>query len=120
MRTSELIGDRLDVMVQEALLKSLKQPDLDMLLHRISQDHTVPAYSTDQTHGEYVIEHMKIWYSVNDDAESADDAWFALTTEDSITGEKHGFMEQVEGVGPTKLIAAMRCFVSSVFGENVE
>lgn len=78
------------------------------------------SYSTNWAQGGPIIEREEIWWSPNDDAVSEQDIWWCLSTHDPVTREEQGLMEQVEGLGPTLLIAAMRCYVASKLGDEVE
>jgi hypothetical protein len=102
MKTSELTGAALDWAVAMAI-----------------GDYTpvrVPTYSTDWAHGGAIIEREKIstWFcdevlDAETDVMVRGAAWYAETFE----GE-HGV------TGQTALIAAMRCYVASKLGNEVQ
>ena len=131
MKTSELIGPALDWTVAKCegreILSFLGGGIL--VNGRYESGSEIPTElgfnymwhpSTDWTQSGPIIEREKIWWSDNDDATSDQDIWWCLSTRDAITGEAQGLSEQVEGLGPTLLIAAMRCYVASKLGDEVE
>ena len=100
IKTSELSGDALDWAVGKCRGITLEL-------------HGVVPYSTDWAHGGSVIEQEKIgvWWAthyVDDDGQEYGNHWYAETAEGLV------------GDGPTPLIAAMRCYVASKLGEEVE
>jgi hypothetical protein len=105
MKTSELTGPALDWAVAKAA----------------GQTYHGPAWtkpSTDWKQGGPIIEREKITlehlYGAGD---AGADVWVAtLTCED----KKFGGVECFEEQGPTPLIAAMRCYVASKLGDEVE
>jgi hypothetical protein len=105
MKTSELTGDKLDWAVAKSL--GLEAETLDPITWGCT---AYPSgcynYSTRWAQGGPIIEREKIntvWYGT----------WLASMPADS-TGESAGFY------GPTPLIAAMRCYVASKLGDEVE
>ena len=66
----------------------------------------VKPYSTDWAQGGPIIEREEIYLNPN----NGNDLWYA---EHTIQGSKGEF-------GPTPLIAAMRCYVASKLGDEVE
>ena len=99
MKTSELTDHALNWAVQEAVLASMGIPDYN---GRHMDDGYNP--STDWAQGGPIIEREEIEITLG-----SPDKWVA-----SIGGEK-----EIE-TGPTPLIAAMRCYVASKLGEEVE
>jgi hypothetical protein len=105
MKTNELIGPALDWAVAKCEFPNSQ----DMVYYRNEQVETawhgryVP--STDWSHGGPIIERGGI--SVIHD-ECAEEHWVAQTDHD------------LYGEGPTPLIAAMRCYVASKLGDDVE
>ena len=106
IKTSELKGAALDWAVGQA--------------HR-DADLVPVAYSTDWAFGGLIIEREKIgvWWAhhvVDDEGNEYGNHWYAETglTDDSAD-ERHVCM-----TGETPLIAAMRCYVASKLGDEVE
>lgn len=100
IKTSELSGDALDYFVGR-MHKRFDDPKC-----------TVP-YSTEWEDGGPIIEQEKlgVWWAthyVDDDGQEYGNHWYAETAEGLV------------GYGPTPLIAAMRCYVASKLGEEVE
>jgi len=114
MKTSELIGPALDWAVAKA--KGLTVDNLlggavwawtkDALT---DEDETICVFnpSADWSQGGPIIERESITISPCEDMET----WVAVAT------FKQGVEDQF---GPTPLIAAMRCYVASKFGDEVE
>lgn len=103
-KTSELLGPALNWAVaradgydEEWLARQLKNPN--------PYTRCIPEFSTDWDEGGLIIEREGL--SVIHD-ECAEEHWVAQTTHD------------IYGDGPTPLIAAMRCFVASKLGDEVE
>jgi hypothetical protein len=139
-KVGELEGALLDAAVQlvEAARPSVAKPFL-LLLHAGSDeaiDVPLPAgaesvepappfwYSRSWTHGGPIIERELIMVEPNDDfadiaradATSRGTAWHAgLVHEARADG-----VQRTWATGPTPLIAAMRAYVASKFGEEVE
>jgi hypothetical protein len=101
MKTSELTGAALDWAVSEALGLDWYQPEYG---------EAQAAYSTDWAQGGPIIEREKM--TVGKQVHKSD--WSA----ESFNGE--GIDVAHIGFGPTPLIAAMRCYVASKLGDEVE
>ena len=108
MKTEELTGAALDWAVCKARGE-----------HQHPYDEYTPTwmanrrYSEDWAKGGSVIEQEKIgvWWAthyVDDDGQEYGNHWYAETAEGLV------------GDGPTPLVAAMRCYVASKLGEEVE
>jgi hypothetical protein len=69
---------------------------------------TWPEYSTDWAQGGPVIEREKILIQPEIGKEGCANAWSAIS------------MQDTEAYGPTPLIAAMRCYVASKLGDEVD
>ena len=96
MKTSELTGATLDRIVHDLL-----HPE-----ERIKDGCTAPQYSTDWAHGGEIIEREGI--SLEWSGWGGDEQWDAcIKHDDNYTGL-------------TALIAAMRCYVASKLGDDVE
>ena len=93
MKTSELTGAALDWAVAKAIGEY--------------KPVAVPHYSTDWTQGGPIIEREKI------DVATYRGDWRAARHVGSVPTPTYGY-------GPTPLIAAMRCYVASVLGDDVE
>lgn len=133
MKTSELTGAALDWAVAKAEGKALVffddyfrhmssaaghspvRTDQHLAFQPLSGKHGVlvgrgfvqeiPAYSTDREQGGQIIEREKIGTVYR-----AGEYWLAYTFDGA----------EFEGIGPTPLIAAMRCYVASKLGDEVE
>jgi len=98
MRVAELEGATLDYWVHRALL-------LGDRFEAAEGAMPVPQYSIDWILAEPIFEHEQIFFEDGVDG-SACKAWKANT--------------KIHHTGKTSLIASMRCFVASKFGEEVE
>lgn len=101
MKTSELTGAALDWAVAKAERRTI--------------DYFRGIYkpSTDWAQGGPIIEREKIgvWWAthyVDDDGQEYGNHWYAETAEGLV------------GDGPTPLIAAMRCYLASKLGDEIE
>lgn len=103
IKTSELIGSALDWAVAKCLPDDeyLFDPHPYLLDENGQPDYFEP--STDWAHGGPIVERERI--SLRDDG---GDEWEA---DDHIHATMHG---------PTPLVAAMRCYVASKLGEEIE
>lgn len=107
IKTADLIDLALNWAVAQALVMTEGYRDRGLLVHRIGYGQAMPLFSTDWNQGGPIIEQERIStkpYTLGTD-------WFA--TVPSNTG---GHLQN----GPTPLIAAMRCFVASKLGDEVE
>lgn len=95
IKTSELTGSALDWAVAKCEGKLPASYD--------DWRQTWPRYSTDPHHGHPIIERELIGTM------PVSDAWW-----------RAGDVDGANGFGPTMLIAAMRCYVSSRLGDTVE
>ena len=108
MKTSELTGAALDWAVAkcEGLLAFGYKDDMGLLLITLSTGETEYFKPTlDWAQGGPIIEREKLWVEPTDDGEQ----WWSTT----LSG-RH------EGEGTTPLIAAMRCYVASKLGDEVQ
>lgn len=90
MKTNELTGAALDWAVNQ--------------IEECCDDPTTPRFSTDWVQGGPIIEREYIQLTI-------DLGWIATRKEGPAVSEEHG---------PTPLIAAMRCFVASHLGDEIE
>ena len=90
MKTNELTGAALDWAVNQ--------------IEECCDDPTTPRFSTDWSQGGPIIEREYIQLTI-------DLGWIATHKEGPAVCEEHG---------PTPLIAAMRCFVASHLGDEIE
>jgi hypothetical protein len=99
IKTSELQGEALDRMVAKC--------EVGDAINEIDDPH---FYSTDWALGGPIIEREGIatWFERYEDEDAGLPCWFAA---------KYG---EREYPGPTPLIAAMRCYVASKLGDEVE
>ena len=96
MKTSELTGAALDWAVAKC-----EYPGAEHLITRQNPFH----YSTDWAQGGPIIERWMI------DCDTYRHGWRAA---------RHVSITPTYGYGPTPLIAAMRCYVASKLGDDVE
>lgn len=106
MKTSELTGAALDWAVAKA--EGAYQPSLDVFRDGsmlVNYGGMYPEWSTDWSHGGPIIERETIELTAN-----VPQGWGAYV----------GKLVKHSGQGPTPLIAAMRCYVASKLGDEVE
>ena len=108
MKVSELTGAALDWAVAKAL--SLNEEDYVEIDNLYGPVWRGPEYSSDWAHGGPIIEREEIALEPMTHDEHSD-GWLATRVEGPAV-----CME----FGPTMLIAAMRCFVASHLGDEVE
>ena len=110
MKTSELTGAALDWAVakcEQTAGKNIREGYGGSLLVVDANDFGAPAaYSTNWSQGGPIIERWEI-----DTTKAGVRTWRARTVS---SGRPY------EGIGPTPLIAAMRCYVASKLGDEVE
>ena len=105
MKTSELTGAALNRAVHTALQ-----------YEAIHEGCTAPPYSTDWAFGGPIIEREKIATSP-----LPANSWRAYAPMGTrVLNGREIFSWEHKGNGPTPLIAAMRCFVSSKLGDNID
>ena len=109
MKTTELIGPTLDWAV--ARVENPTAYDEDLVFH-VTNDMPL-NYSTDWSQGGPIIERNEIGICRNAPCTKGHE-WEAMP---SITAKGAGGKW---GYGPTPLIAAMRCYVASKLGDEVE
>jgi hypothetical protein len=100
MKTSELSGAALDWAV--AMLEGDLVPTGGVMIQ------TWPYYSSDWAQGGPIIEREKLWLQPEIGMDDTGGAWYCV----AITPH--------EAYGPTPLIAAMRCYVASKLGDEIE
>lgn len=111
IKVAEAIGPTLDRLVTKCegvfwsdngyfVWKTTDAPD------RYSKE--APSYSTDWAQGGPLIEGERVWIAPEIGKEGAGNAWSAV----SLTGQV--------AFGPTALVAAMRCYVASKLGDEVD
>ena len=96
MKTDELTGAALDWAVA-------KCEGVEIIVRQENWDW----YSTDWAQGGPIIEREAIQITPDE----YKGAWFAYTTNEG---------EAYEGTGPTPLIAALRCYVASKLGDDID
>ena len=115
IKTSELTGPALDWAVAKALWGEVEVAEFGPLFRKgymapcIKGRTLLFQPSTDPAQAYQIIERERIWTRTTDEGE--DDPACLWRAEISY--------QEVE-VGPTPLIAAMRCFVALKFGDTVE
>jgi hypothetical protein len=115
VKTSELTGAALDWAVAKALGVYTPSVDTDTFdgVKRINYGGMYPEWSTDWAGGGLIIERMGD-YIQEGNKETGE--YYCSTP--SVAEEWHN--HPVRGIGPTPLIAAMRCYVASELGDEVE
>lgn len=116
IKTQDLTDYALDWAVEQAVLASMQIPDYN-------QRHMDDGYnpSTDWAQGGPIIEREKIgvWWAthiVDSEGNEHGNHWYAEPgMTDDNADETYTCMN-----GPTPLIAAMRCYVASKLGDEVE
>lgn len=121
IKTSELAGRALDLAVAKALGAGfIKNPESQTwLVHLPSPlfgdqprwSRGAPAYSTNPTHGQPIIESRKIcttYYESDEWGQPCERGWMAFIHDGRFS------------YGPTALIAAMRCLVQFEMGSEIE
>lgn len=104
IKTSELTGAALDWAVAQAIGEY--------------KPVAVPSYSTDWAQGGPIIEREMIDVNcVNPGLWSA--KWWANNS-GMVKNPAQRFKQNIQTDGPTPLIAAMRCYVASKMGEEIE
>lgn len=106
IKTAELIGPALDWAVAQCEMMREDYQDRGLLVHRIGYGQPMPPYSTDWSQGGPIIEQENIDLI---SPTPSDPLWQAMQWRFA-----HG------AKGPTPLIAAMRCYVASKLGDEVE
>lgn len=104
-KTSELSGAALDWAVAQALLTDEGYRDRGLMVHRIGYGQPMPRFSTDWSQGGPIIEREFIAI------EGDPNEWRARLWLDG---------QDYNTEGPTPLIAAMRCYVASKLGDEVD
>lgn len=102
MKTSELTGAALDWAVADAIGEY--------------KPVAVPRYSTDWSQGGPIIERMKL----NRLTTNMIGGYTASVKVKLINIEGDEYIKWAHGSGPTPLIAAMRCYVASRMGDEVD
>jgi hypothetical protein len=110
VKTSELQGAALDWAVAQC----------EYFPVRYGFDDNCPEYSTNWEQGGPIIEREKlgVWWAthyVDDDGVEYGNHWYCET---GCTDENYDAQHIAEG--PTPLVAAMRCYVASKLGDEVE
>ena len=112
MKVSELQGAALDWAVALIEYPEWKEQGyLEVFPHDLSfDDGTTYAPSTDWAQGGPIIERerLTVWFERHDDVDSGLPIWFA----------QDGYAPEMQG--PTPLVAAMRCYVAGILGDEVE
>lgn len=123
MKTSELIGPALDWAV--AKCEGAGTPYIGATG---KQTLATSRYSTDWAHGGPIIELEGIGILFDAGSVCSKPRWFATPDDQRATSSYEGqkfdpaFMVSKDAgmTGPTPLIAAMRCYVASKFGHEVD
>lgn len=120
MKVSELQGAALDWAVARAL--NLNEEDYVEIDNLYGPVWRGPEYSTDWAVAGPIIEREKIgvWWAthyVDDEGQEYGNHWYAeMGCTDENADSRYCGVED----GPTPLVAAMRCYVASKLGDEVE
>jgi hypothetical protein len=117
MKTSELIGPALDWAVAKCEDIELQPPvrGQQYVYSKAFGNYYNPSHTSGWGIGGPIIERREI--SVRFLPDGANSQWFA---DMYYTNEDGGPEQESEEFGPTPLIAAMRCYVASKLGDEVE
>lgn len=106
MKTSELTGAALDWAA--AKCEGVVSDDIDDFCLRTEGEY---CYSTDWAQAGAIIERERIRLNLDGDD------WIAFMM---YCNEDDAWLQEAEEQGPTPLIAAMRCYVASKLGDEIE
>ena len=109
-KVAELEGALLDAAIGKAEFKAVKPGSLYLVAE--GWVYEGPAFSQDGWHGVRIIERERI--QLVPPPHGTDLGWTGIIIE--MDADRPTFM----GAGPTALVAAMRCFVFSKFGDEVD
>jgi hypothetical protein len=112
IKISEATGSAIDWAVAKCMRIGLGAYEGEMLSLRIQQGIRPTRFSTDWSQGGPIIEREEIGIKRRAPCMKGEE-WEAMG---SITAKGAGYRH---AVGPTPLIAAMRCYVASKLGEEV-
>lgn len=126
MKTSELIGPALDWAVAKCEGHEWRCPWLlekeglaAWVGYERAWGNPTPAYSTDWSQGGPIIERERLTIAAEGDPKKP--VWVSsLTWPREVTYEVGTAVRFCSMRGPTSLIAAMRCFVASRLGDEVD
>lgn len=107
MKSSELTGHALDWAVAKCEGEQVYLPHLDRICADAGESEFYRP-STDWSQGGPIIEREQLLIQPEIGKEGAGNAWSAIS------------MQGFECLGPTPLVAAMRCYVASKLGDEVE
>lgn len=112
MKTAELTGLAFDWAVAKCLGFEPFTDGISWIIDHAGVYQPLPKYSSDWSQGGPIIERKGI--SIRYDEKDARGAWYAVMGKYRFLNPDH------EGSGPTPLVAGMRCFVASEYGDEVE
>lgn len=112
IKTSDLIDLALDWAVAKCEGFKPFTDGISWIIEDAGDYRQLPRYSTDREQGGQIIEREYIQLIPDQGATYFECTWFA--------GSANEDGDEFNGEGPTVLIAAMRCFVSSRLGDEVD
>jgi hypothetical protein len=111
IKTNQLTGAALDWAVAKCQFPYASSEDIQVWVQPLPCDDETDFKfqpSTDWAQGGPIIEREGIWLQSEVGKEETASAWYAVS------------MDGHDAYGPTPLIAAMRCYVTSKLGDEVE
>ena len=115
IKTSELTGAALDWAVAKCEFPYASSEDIQVWVQPLPCDDETDFKfqpSTDWAQGGPIIEREGV--SIRHSEKDARGAWYAVLGPNRFLSPDH------EGSGPTPLIAAMRCYVASKLGDDID
>ena len=119
IRTSELTSTALDWAVAKCEIAPLRVVIKGQCLERMDSDRHDPVFyspSTDWAQGGSIFERERM--DLFTEKQAYQESWFASVARYQNDTKLTGW--RIHQYGPTPLIAAMRCYVASKLGEEVE
>lgn len=112
MKTNELAGPALDWAVAKCEGFAPFTDGISWIIDDVGTYKRLPKYSTDWSQGGPIIERESISLACR--PKDARGLWCA------VLGPNRFLSPDFEGYGPTPLIAAMRCYVASKLGDDID
>ena len=120
MKTSELTGAALDWAVLVAVYGKHDAGNIQHVAHFLHMRGENPAKPVHPMHREFLFSEQWSQGGPIIEHEKIDLVWQANPAEEWAAYPNHGMNDEFVQVGPTPLIAAMRCYVASLLGDEIE